>query len=102
MFIGEVDRPHRPCGRGLEMAKGGIIVFLDDETEPLTRTALKYFKMPRCAMFLTWWWLAGEDGAFGVARAMEGLIRRWNGVGAEIQAAWAGKAEGWRKWRDGQ
>src|SRR5207302_646019 len=66
-----------------------------------TYIALKHFSMPRRAMFLTWWWLVGEDGAFGLARAMGGLVRRRNGVGAEIRAAWAGKVEGWREWRDG-
>ena len=67
-----------------------------------TYIALKHFSIPRRAMFLTWWWLVGEDGAFGLARAMDGFVRRQNGVGAEIRAASAGKVEGWRKWRDGR
>ena len=66
-----------------------------------TYIALKHFSMPRRAMFLTWWWLVGEDSAFGLARVMRCLVRRRNGVGAEIRAAWAGKVDGWRKWRDG-
>jgi GT2 family glycosyltransferase len=67
-----------------------------------TYIALKHFSTPRRAMFLAWWWLIGEDGAYGLARAMKGLVRRRNGTGAEIRAAWAGKAEGWRQWRDGR
>jgi GT2 family glycosyltransferase len=64
-----------------------------------TYVAMRHLRGPRRAVFLGWWWLVGERGSYGVAKAVLDLLLRGTGVRRQIGASFAGKREGMRVWR---
>lgn len=90
---------HHAAPRSPELDRGDRSQRLFCYSRNYTYIVLKHFGPVQRAIFLAWWWLVGDSGGYGLARSVERLRHR-NGARAEIRASWAGKAEGWRRWRE--
>jgi GT2 family glycosyltransferase len=91
---------HHAAPRSADLDRGDRPRRLFCYSRNYTYIALKHFGGLQRAAFFAWWWLVGDGGGYGLARSLERL-RHARGAAAEIRASWAGKAEGWRRWRQG-
>jgi GT2 family glycosyltransferase len=65
----------------------------------MTLISLRHLHGVRRAAFVSWWWLVGERGSYGLATGfIDGIRRRLPGPGV-LRACFVGKAEGVRAWR---
>jgi GT2 family glycosyltransferase len=64
-----------------------------------TYVLLKELPTWRRPIFLAWWYLVGERGAWGAASLAYDVLTRGFGKERNIARAWQGKAEGIRQWR---
>jgi GT2 family glycosyltransferase len=64
-----------------------------------TYIALRRFRGLRLGVFPLWWWLVGDRGSYGLAKAGVDLVLRGGTVWPVIRASFAGKREGVRVWR---
>jgi len=81
----ELDRSDRPA-RTLAYARN------------YTYLSLKHRHGLRRLVFLGWWWLIGERGAYGLATGVADFVCRRNGIRDLVQASLAGKWKGTRLW----
>ena len=81
----ELDRNDRPA-RALAYAQN------------YTYLGLKHQRGLRRLVFLGWWWLIGDRGAYGLASGLADSLFRRNGIGDLIRASLAGKWKGTRLW----
>lgn len=63
-----------------------------------TYLGLKHLQGWRRLVFVTWWWLIGERGSYGLVAALVDLIGRRGGVGSLIRASFTGKRAGVQAW----
>ncbi len=63
-----------------------------------TYIALKHLRGLRRAAFCGWWFLIGERGSYGLAKAMVDLMRSRDRVSSLVVASFQGKWEGVRVW----
>jgi GT2 family glycosyltransferase len=63
-----------------------------------TYIALRRFRGLRRRVFPLWWWLVGERGSYGLAKAGIDLVLQGRAVWPVVRASFAGKSEGIRAW----
>jgi len=82
----ELDRNDRPA-RTLAYARN------------YTYLSLKHQRGFRRWVFLGWWWLIGDRGAYGLAAGLADSVLRRDGIGDLIRASLVGKWKGARLWK---